>query len=129
MLTAFPGHLDSKPKAAHLQRGENSEHLACKHLQANGLKLLQQNYRLRTGEIDLIMRDGNIIVFIEVRYRKSQRYGGALLSIDARKQARIIRTAQHYLQYRAPEAQARFDVIAIEGDNGIQWIKNAFDLG
>jgi putative endonuclease len=121
--------LDSKPKAAHLQRGENSEHLACKHLQANGLKLLQQNYRLRTGEIDLIMRDGNIIVFIEVRYRKSQRYGGALLSIDARKQARIIRTAQHYLQYRAPEAQARFDVIAIEGDNGIQWIKNAFDLG
>jgi putative endonuclease len=110
--------LDSKPKAAHLQRGENTEQLACKHLQANGLKLLHQNYRLRTGEIDLIMRDGAIIVF-----------GGALLSIDPRKQARIIRTAQHYLQYRAPDAQARFDVIAVEGDDGIQWIKNAFDLG
>ncbi|MDD5393272.1 MAG: YraN family protein [Thiothrix sp.] len=129
MPTASHVHLDSKPKAAHLQRGENTEQLACKHLQANGLKLLHQNYRLRTGEIDLIMRDGAIIVFIEVRYRKTQRYGGALLSIDPRKQARIIRTAQHYLQYRAPDTQARFDVIAVEGDDGIQWIKNAFDLG
>jgi putative endonuclease len=121
--------LDSKPKAAHLQRGEATEQLACNYLQAKGLQLLQKNYRLKMGEIDLIMRDGQTVVFIEVRYRKSTAYGGALQSIDSRKQARIIRTAQYYLQYRAPEAQARFDVIAIEGNNGIQWIKNAFDLG
>ena len=113
----------------HLLRGQHTEQLACTFLQANGLKLLHQNYRLRTGEIDLIMRDGHIIAFIEVRYRKTQNYGGALASIDPRKQVRIIRTAQHYLQYRAPDAQARFDVIAIEGNNDIQWIKNAFELG
>ncbi len=93
------------------------------------MKLLHKNYRLRTGEIDLIMRDGAVIAFIEVRYRKTQYYGGAISSIDHRKQARIIRTAQHYLQYRAPDAQARFDVVAIEGNNDIQWIKSAFDVG
>ena len=121
--------MDNKPQAAHLQRGNNTEQLACEHLQANGLLLVQQNYRIRSGEIDLIMRDGQLLVFVEVRYRKTQRYGGALQSIDPRKQARIIRTAQHYLQYRAPNAQVRFDVVAVEGDNGINWIKNAFDLG
>ncbi|QTR50506.1 YraN family protein [Candidatus Thiothrix anitrata] len=121
--------MDNKPQAAHLQRGSNTEQLACEHLQANGLRLVQQNYRTRSGEIDLIMRDGQLLVFVEVRYRKTQRYGGALQSIDPRKQARIIRTAQHYLQYRAPNAQVRFDVVAVEGDNGINWIKNAFDLG
>ncbi len=75
------------------------------------------------------MRDGNTIVFIEVRYRKNNRYGGAICSIDPRKQARIIRTAQHYLQYRSPDAQARFDVIAVEGNDDIHWVRNAFDLG
>ena len=122
-------HLVNKPQAAHLQRGSDTENLACNYLQVNGLQFVQKNYRIRTGEIDLIMRDGNVLIFVEVRYRKSQRYGGALHSIDPRKQARIIRTAQHYLQYRAPDAQVRFDVVAVEGDNGIQWIKNAFDLG
>lgn len=99
------------------------------YLQANGLCLVQRNYRIRSGEIDLIMRDDQVLVFVEVRYRKTQRYGGALQSIDPRKQARIIRTAQHYLQYRAPNAPVRFDVIAVEGDNSINWVKNAFDLG
>ncbi len=121
--------LENKPTAPHLIRGVSTEQLACEHLQASGLHLLHQNYRLKMGEIDLIMRDGDIIVFVEVRYRKTSRYGGALLSIDPRKQARIIRTAQHYLQYRAPNAQARFDVVAVEGDNDINWIKNAFEAG
>lgn len=121
--------MDNKPTAPHLQRGISTEQLACQHLQASGLKLLHQNYRLKMGEIDLIMLDGHTIVFVEVRYRKSSRYGGALLSIDPRKQARIIRTAQHYLQYRAPDAQARFDVVAVEGDNNLHWIRNAFEPG
>ncbi|MEZ5451829.1 MAG: YraN family protein [Thiothrix sp.] len=121
--------MDSKPTAPHLQRGISTEQLACEHLQASGLKLLQQNYRLKIGEIDLIMLDGRTIVFVEVRYRKNNRYGGALHSIDPRKQARIIRTAQHYLQYRAPDAQARFDVVAVEGSNHIHWIRNAFESG
>ena len=116
------------PTATHLQRGSDAEQLACEHLQASGLRLLQRNFRLKVGEIDLIMQDGASIVFVEVRYRKSQRYGGALHSIDPRKQARIIRTAQYYLQYRAPNAAARFDVVAIEGTQ-LHWIQNAFDLG
>ncbi|MBU0655473.1 MAG: YraN family protein [Gammaproteobacteria bacterium] len=124
---ACHAHLDSKTKAPHLQRGETTEQLACKHLQASGLKLLQQNYRLKMGEIDLIMRDGDTIVFVEVRYRKSNRYGGALYSIDPRKQMRLLRTAQHYLQSRAPNAPARFDVIAVDGSNDIHWVKNAFE--
>lgn len=128
-LTPLANSKHSNPLPPHLQRGQNSEQLACNFLQAHGLKLLHKNYRLRTGEIDLIMRDDMTIVFIEVRYRKNDNYGGALFSIDQRKQGRIIRTAQHYLQYRAPDTQARFDVIAIEGDNDIQWIKNAFDVG
>lgn len=126
---AYRKHLASNPVAPHLQRGANTEQLACAHLQASGLKLLQQNYRLKMGEIDLIMLDGRTVVFVEVRYRKNNRYGGALHSIDPRKQARIIRTAQHYLQYRAPDAQARFDVVAVEGDNNIHWIRNAFEPG
>lgn len=124
---ACRAHLDSKTKAPHLQRGETTELLACKHLQASGLKLLQQNYRLKMGEIDLIMRDGDTIVFVEVRYRKNNRYGGALYSIDPRKQMRLLRTAQHYLQSRAPNAPARFDVIAVDGSNDIHWVKNAFE--
>lgn len=126
---AFRKPLDNKLTAPHLLRGISTEQLACKHLQASGLHLLHQNYRLKMGEIDLIMRDGTVIVFVEVRYRKTNRYGGALGSIDPRKQARIIRTAQHYLQYRAPDAQARFDVVAVDGDHRILWIKNAFDTG
>lgn len=127
MPTVCLAHLDSKPKAPHLQRGESTEQLACNYLQANGLKLLQQNYRLKMGEIDLIMLDGDTIVFVEVRYRKSKRYGGALYSIDPRKQMRLLRTAQYFLQSHAPNAPARFDVIAVDGGNDIHWLKNAIE--
>lgn len=120
--------VNKQPTAAHLQCGVAAEQLACEHLQASGLQLVERNYRLKLGEIDLIMRDAHTLVFVEVRYRKTQRYGGALQSIDPRKQARIIRCAQHYLQYRAPHAQARFDVVAVEGDQ-LHWIPNAFEPG
>jgi putative endonuclease len=120
--------LDAKPiKTAHLLQGAQAETLACDYLQANGLRLLTKNYRLRSGEIDLIMQDGSIIVFVEVRYRKNKRYGGALASINTQKQKRIIQTASHYLQYHAPLAQARFDVIAIHHQNELQWLSNAFE--
>lgn len=120
--------LDAKSvKPAHLVQGAQAETLACEHLQANGLYLLVRNYRLRTGEIDLIMQDGAVIVFVEVRYRKTKRYGGALASINYEKQKRIIQTASHYLQYHAPQAQARFDVVAIHHAYELQWLRNAFE--
>ena len=81
--------------------GDSAENLACDYLLAQGLHLLMRNYRLRSGEIDLVFRDSTHLVFVEVRYRKTQQFGGALYSIDHRKQRKLIRTAQHYLyRYR-----------------------------
>lgn len=107
--------------------GDSAEDLACAYLQAQGLHLLMRNYQLRSGEIDLVFRDNTHLVFVEVRYRKSQQFGGALYSIDYRKQQKIIHTAQHYLQRYRVELPCRFDVIAISGKDDIQWLQNAFD--
>lgn len=107
--------------------GDSAENLACNYLQAQGLHLLMKNYRLRSGEIDLVFRDTTHLVFVEVRYRKTQQFGGALYSVDYRKQKKIIQTAKHYLYHYRVELPARFDVIAIHGKDDIEWIQNAFD--
>ncbi|HFC91802.1 MAG TPA: YraN family protein [Leucothrix mucor] len=113
--------MDSKIK------GDDTEQLACDYLQANGLHLLQRNFFSRYGEIDLIMGDGNTVVFIEVRYRKNRQYGGAAASVTLAKQQRIIKTALHYQQKNAPQDAMRFDVVAVEGNTSqIEWIQNAF---
>lgn len=109
------------------QRGQQAESLAAKYLQAQGLKILTRNYRLRGGEIDLIGRDGEYLVFVEVRYRRNAEFGGALYSIDVRKQQRIIRTAQHYLMRHAIDLPCRFDVLALDETQQITWLKNAFE--
>lgn len=111
--------------------------MACLYLQKNGLKLVQRNYHCRQGEIDLIMLDAHYLVFIEVRYRRSLRFGSGAESIDRRKQARLIATASHYLQRQQSNntQAARFDVISIgpesasiqaQQDAHIAWIKDAF---
>lgn len=107
--------------------GNAAEDLACEFLQARGLHLLMRNYRLRSGEIDLVFRDQEHLVFVEVRYRKSRRFGGALYSIDQRKQQKIIQTAQHYLQRYRVTLPVRFDVVAINGPDDIQWLQHAFE--
>ncbi|MEZ5534032.1 MAG: YraN family protein [Thiolinea sp.] len=107
--------------------GDSAEDLACAYLQAQGLHLLMRNYRLRSGEIDLVLRDKTHLVFVEVRYRKTQQFGGALYSIDRRKQQKIINTAQHYLQRYRVTLPVRFDVVAISGKDDIQWLQNAFE--
>lgn len=108
--------------------GQWAEDLACAHLRKQGLKLLQHNYRYTNGEIDLIMQDKQTLVFIEVRYRANEQYGGSIESIDWRKQQRIIRTAQHYLQtHQSAQQQAcRFDVVLLSGKTQLQWIADAF---
>ncbi len=88
---------------------------------------MEKNYRCRHGEIDLIMRDGDSLVFIEVRYRRSGLFGGALASIDVHKQRKLISTASYYLQTRKHACAARFDVVGIDGNNQIDWVQNAFD--
>ena len=112
--------------------GKRAEDLACQYLNQQGLHLLERNFNTRFGEIDLVMRDKGTTVFVEVRYRKHGDIVDPLSSIDSRKQHKLIRTAQHYLQRRNDFAlaPARFDVIAITEQGAqpiIQWIKNAFE--
>jgi putative endonuclease len=112
-----------------LDIGYAAEQLAWKYLLKQGLSLISSNYRCRHGEVDLIMRDRECIVFIEVRARASSCYGGAVGSVTSSKQAKILKTALHYLlinklNYKYP---IRFDVLSLEGKPvQIDWIKNAF---
>jgi putative endonuclease len=111
-------------------KGAKIERLACDYLQSKGLSLLQRNFLSRFGEIDLIMQDENTVVFIEVRYRKNCRYGGAAASVTWPKQQRIIKTALSYQQLYTGQQNMRFDVVAVEGTPPkIVWIKNAFSGG
>lgn len=118
--------LASPTKLAALQAGKEAEERALSYLQQQGLKLLAQNFRCKAGEIDLIMQHREVLVFIEVKYRHTDQYGGALMSLSARQQQRIIKAASFYLMRYAPHAQARFDVIALEGEHNLQWLPNAF---
>ena len=113
-------------------RGAAAERLARAYLGRRGLRPLDSNYRCRAGEIDLVMRDGNTLVFVEVRYRRSEAFGSAAETVAASKQRRIVKTASRYLQQhpRWADDLCRFDVIAISGGAGgadIEWIKNAFE--
>lgn len=111
------------------QIGTACEQEACDYLILQGLKLIEKNYRCELGEIDLIMQDQDARVFIEVRYRRQEDYGDALESVTPRKQRKIIRTAQYYLQKNDlyDKIPCRFDVIAHDSDpKKIQWIKDAF---
>ncbi|MBD3670907.1 MAG: YraN family protein [Gammaproteobacteria bacterium] len=111
-------------------RGRQAESLACRYLEKQGLDLIEKNYSCRLGEVDLIMQDGESLVFIEVKYRNNDLYGHASEAVGRRKQAKVIKTALHYLQthHRYREWPMRFDVVTIEGEAGkdIQWLSNAF---
>lgn len=112
--------------------GNHAEDLALQYIQQQGLKVVERNFRCRRGEIDLIMLDNTTLVFVEVRYRKSDKFGDALESVNHTKQQRIIHTAQRYLQQQTPSHNSyRFDVIAITPNqhaSEITWIKDAFQL-
>lgn len=110
-----------------MNSGEQAERRAGGFLQLQGLKLLARNYRCRFGEIDLIMQDGETLVFVEVRLRSSNSFGGAATSIDRHKQQRLIRTAQHYLSQLPRTPPCRFDAVLMDEGHKVQWLKNAFD--
>lgn len=106
--------------------GAAGEAAALAHLQQNGLRLVERNFRCKAGEIDLIMRDRDTLVFIEVRARADLRHGGAAASITPAKQRRLVRAAQCYLQRLRVLPACRFDVVAI--DAGVLcWLKNAIE--
>lgn len=119
------------PLPPHLHRGVDAEQAALAHLQSNGLRLIARNYRCTGGELDLVMLERQELVFVEVRYRRSEQFGGAVPSVDADKQQKLRLAAETFLQNhpRQPYATCRFDVVAISGDAPkyrIDWIRDAF---
>ena len=129
----FPGFKAIIKPTTSKQRGDRAEDDALKLLQQAGLRLLERNYRTPGrggGEIDLIMREADgTLVFIEVRQRGSARHGGALASVTATKQRRLVFAARHYL-LRWPELPpCRFDVVAVSGamtQPQFEWLRDAF---
>lgn len=113
-------------KAPHLRRGESAEALALGWLTRQGLQPVARNYRCKAGEIDLIMQDGEQLVFVEVRYRGHKGFGSAVESVNPAKQRRLQRAAECYLQGLRTLPPCRFDIIGIDGDQRIEWIRNAF---
>lgn len=111
------------------QIGHQAETLACRFLEQQGLKLVKRNFRTRRGEIDLIMRSVEHLVFVEVRYRKRSRFGNPAETVGVVKQRRIIACASAFLQQHPSPLPVRFDVVSIEhagGSNIVDWIADAF---
>lgn len=116
-------------KTIRQQRGRWGEDFACAYLERQGLRLISRNYSSRYGEIDLIMQQQQILVFVEVRYRRSASHGSSAESVNFRKQQKIILTAQEYLQTLSEMPMCRFDVLAIMGlmqAATAEWIQDAF---
>ena len=110
------------------KQGDDKERLAESYLCQQGFELIERNFNCKTGEIDLIMRDQDYLVFVEVRYRENAEFGGALASITRAKQNKLRRTAEFYLleKFGNTPPPCRFDAIGIEGDDNLEWVKNAF---
>ncbi|HET6545848.1 MAG TPA: YraN family protein [Rhodanobacteraceae bacterium] len=110
--------------------GARYENFALAHLERAGLDLIARNAGCRHGELDLVMRDGDTVVFVEVRYRASSGFGDGLDSVGAAKRAKLVRAAAVYLA-RNPHLASRpcrFDVIALTGDaTTVDWCRNAFE--
>ena len=112
--------------------GERGENLAVWYLKQNGYKIIEQNYRSRMGEIDIIAKDGKTIVFVEVKSRRSIRYGSPKWAITPKKQRKISMVALYYLKTtQQTDTKARFDVVAITSNQDepqIEIVENAFEL-
>lgn len=107
--------------------GTDKEQLAADYLEAQGMKILERNFRSRQGEIDMIGRHEGYFVFVEVKYRSGGSHGSAMEAVDHRKQRQICKVADHYryLHKLPMNTMIRYDVVAIQGGS-IQWIQNAF---
>lgn len=125
--------MQQKQQQRQIQRrkyGEYFEKIAAQYLTERGLRFITKNFSCRQGEIDLIFSDTDCLVFVEVKYRKTTDYGGAIAAIPYSKQRKLRYTAQYYMVRHGINENytpCRFDVIAIEGTiDNIQWIQNAF---
>lgn len=119
--------------ARHIDSGRTAEAIARRYLTDRGLRAVTANYRSRHGELDLIMRDGAVLVVVEIRYRRRSSFGGPIASISPRKRRRIARTTRHFMQkysaYR--HVPVRFDIVGMTGTlraPDIHWIAGAFTM-
>ena len=110
--------------------GDAAEDAAARHLTAAGCGIVARNARYRDGEVDLVARERDLLVFVEVRMRGSSRFGGAAVSVDSLKQKRIARAAQRWLlrEYGERWPACRFDVVTVDGGGTIEWIRDAFQI-
>jgi putative endonuclease len=108
-------------------QGRQWEEVALAHLKRHGLALVEANFRCKGGEIDLVMRDGDSLVFVEVRQRASRGHGGAAASITPAKIRRLVRAAQFYLLRYQAVPPCRFDVVAIDGGH-LDWLRNCIEV-
>lgn len=116
--------MQTKNNDTTVARGREAETQAAAYLEGCGLHLIARNFRVRGGEIDLIMRDHATLVFVEVRQRKRSGFGGAGASITAAKRRRIVLAARHWLAWRG-DCACRFDCVLIN-DARIEWLRDAF---
>ena len=108
------------------RNGMQAEDLALAFLLERGLRLRTRNYTCRLGEIDLVLEEGNTVVFVEVRQRRSQNFGGAAESITVRKRTKLLATARHFLARQRTLPACRFDAVLVDGEGKVQWIRDAF---
>ena len=112
--------------------GKTSESIAVRHLKRNGYRILEQNYRNKIGEIDIIAQDGDTLVFVEVKARRTNKFGNPKWAVTPTKQRKISMVALAYLKtFNKGDAKARFDVVSIQtgGETPqIEIVKNAFEL-
>jgi putative endonuclease len=122
-------------RAAHLTQGKDAEAACCSYLESRGLKLVIKNFSCRFGEIDLIMLDKKVLVFVEVRFRKNNNYGGGLESVTPAKQHKLRSTAELFLQQNIQYKNARFDVVSMSKNTQTKdcsqqyiydWVTDAF---
>ncbi len=129
----FPADPESRGTVSNRTRGADGERIAAQYLESRGYRILEYNYRTRMGEIDLIAKDGVTLVFVEVKARTNDRFGGPAEAITKAKQARVARLAQQYLAVRRlADRLCRFDVVLIRGDDpktcSIELLTGAFEL-
>lgn len=110
--------------------GNQAEVLACEYLANAGYKIIAKNYRNRFCEIDVIAKNEEFIIFVEVKYRSSENYGGGLGAVNFQKQTRLRRSAEYWLAYNQwnEKLQPRIDVIAIDGTKQIEHLENVLFL-
>lgn len=127
------GKENNKKNHAEQETGPRGEDIAVSFLEKQGYRILVRNYRQRFGEIDIVAEDGNVLVFIEVKTRKNNRYGSPFEAVDTRKQRKLSIMAQDYIgRNKMEDRDARFDVVAVllkkDSCSEVELIRDAFDF-